>query len=72
VARAAARGRRSGAKQGASSSKRVLKECAGVALLGASLLAALALATHSKTDPILEGADESLHRVMGAGFLQAE
>jgi hypothetical protein len=57
VARAAARGRRSSAKKGASSSGRVLKECAGVALLGASLLAALALATYSHTDPILERAE---------------
>jgi S-DNA-T family DNA segregation ATPase FtsK/SpoIIIE len=35
----------------------VLKECAGVALLGASLLAALALATYSQIDPILERAE---------------
>jgi len=35
----------------------VLKECAGVALLGASLLAALALATYSQADPILERAE---------------
>jgi len=55
VARAAARGRRSRVKKEASSG-RVLKECAGVALLGASLLAALALATYSQTDPVLERA----------------
>jgi len=35
----------------------VLKECGGVALLGAALIAALALATYSQTDAGLEGAE---------------
>ncbi len=57
MARAAASERRSSAKRKASSSGRVLEECAGVALLGISLLAALALATYSQSDPILERAE---------------
>jgi len=70
VARAAARGRRSGAKRELAISRRVLEECTGVALLGASILAALALATYSPSDPILERA-EVANRAGMAGALMA-
>jgi S-DNA-T family DNA segregation ATPase FtsK/SpoIIIE len=57
MARAAARGRRSKAREaGASVSSRVVRECVGVVLLGATLLLALALVTHSAQDPIFESA----------------
>src|SRR5512145_2653227 len=53
MARAAV-GRRRARQQGAvGSSRRVLEECAGVALLGTALLALLGLATFDAADPIL-------------------
>jgi S-DNA-T family DNA segregation ATPase FtsK/SpoIIIE len=48
----------------------VLEECTGVALLGVSLLAALALATYSPYDPLLDGA-EVVNRAGRAGALVA-
>lgn len=56
MAKATARSRRSVAQAKASISGRVVQECSGVALLGLSLLAALALATYSAADPVLEDA----------------
>jgi S-DNA-T family DNA segregation ATPase FtsK/SpoIIIE len=59
MARAAARKRQprkseSGAEPGSS---RIVQECAGVGLLGLSLLLALALATFSASDPVFEVAE---------------
>jgi S-DNA-T family DNA segregation ATPase FtsK/SpoIIIE len=57
VAKTTARGRRSSAKDKNVVSSRVAQECIGVALLGTAALAALALASYSPSDPILERAD---------------
>jgi len=54
MARAAARKRRPSGRLQASISGRVLEECFGVALLGLALLAAIALATYTATDPVFE------------------
>jgi S-DNA-T family DNA segregation ATPase FtsK/SpoIIIE len=70
VARAVARGRRSGGKKGASASGRVLQECGGVALLGVALLVALALASYSHADPVL-GRGEVANRAGVVGALVA-
>jgi S-DNA-T family DNA segregation ATPase FtsK/SpoIIIE len=70
MAKAAARGRRSGAKPESSASSRVLEECAGVALLGFSLLALLGLATYSAADPLFTRA-EVANRAGMAGALVA-
>ncbi|HEY8153829.1 MAG TPA: DNA translocase FtsK 4TM domain-containing protein [Myxococcota bacterium] len=56
MARAAARGRRPLAGFQAVLSSRLAAECAGVALLGLSLLAALALATYVPSDPVFQRA----------------
>jgi S-DNA-T family DNA segregation ATPase FtsK/SpoIIIE len=53
MARAARRGRSAG-RLPPSISGRVLEECLGVALLGLALLAAIALATYTATDPVFE------------------
>ncbi len=70
MAKAAARGRRSGAKPESSASSRVLEECAGVALLGFSLIALLGLATYSAADPLFTRA-EVANRAGMAGALVA-
>jgi S-DNA-T family DNA segregation ATPase FtsK/SpoIIIE len=49
----------------------VLEESAGVALLGLSLLAALALATYSQSDPILERAEVANRAGMVGAFVAA-
>jgi len=56
VARAAAGRRRTTRRSVTPISRRWIEECAGIALLGASLLAALALLTYSPADPIFERA----------------
>ena len=57
MARAAARGRRPKGRESAPSiSSRVVRESAGVVLLGATLLLLLALATFSADDPVFESA----------------
>ena len=56
MARAAARGRRPLGGVQAVLSSRLAAECAGVALLGLALLAALALATFVPSDPVFERA----------------
>jgi S-DNA-T family DNA segregation ATPase FtsK/SpoIIIE len=57
MAKAAARGRRSGAKPETSASSRVLEKCAGAVLLGFSMLALLGLATYSPADPLFSRAE---------------
>jgi len=57
VARAAASKGRSASRSGAPLSRRIAEECLGFGLLGASLLALLALATYSPADPIFERAE---------------
>jgi len=57
MAKAAARGRRSGAKPETSASSRIFEECVGIALLGFSLLALLGLATYSPADPLFSRAE---------------
>ncbi len=57
MARAAARGRRSKAREAETTvSSRVVRECAGLVLVGAALLFALGLATFSPDDPVFENA----------------
>jgi S-DNA-T family DNA segregation ATPase FtsK/SpoIIIE len=55
MARAAARGRRSKPQTEVTVSSRVVRECAGLVLLGAALLLGLALATFSREDRAFEG-----------------
>ncbi len=52
MAKTAAQRRRARLRQAVS--RRVVEECFGVALLGAALLAGIALATHSAMDPVFE------------------
>ena len=54
MARAAARRRGPSERLPAAISGRVLEECLGVALIGLALLAAIALATYTATDPVFE------------------
>ena len=54
MARAAARRRKPSERLSASISGRLLEECLGVALVGLALLAAIALATYTVTDPVFE------------------
>jgi S-DNA-T family DNA segregation ATPase FtsK/SpoIIIE len=56
VAKAAAGRRRTQGRPAAPISRRWVEECAGIALVGAALLAALALLTYSPADPIFERA----------------
>jgi S-DNA-T family DNA segregation ATPase FtsK/SpoIIIE len=56
MAKAAARGRRSSARESAGRSARIVQECLGVGLIGLALLLGLALATFSATDPVFEAA----------------
>jgi S-DNA-T family DNA segregation ATPase FtsK/SpoIIIE len=57
VARTAARKRGSESRSSAPISRRIVEECLGFGLLGASLLALLALATYAPADPIFERAE---------------
>ncbi len=54
MARAAARRRRPSERLQSPISGRVVEECLGVALVGLALLAAIALATYTATDPVFE------------------
>ena len=67
MARAAARGRKTRERSDEGVSARVVRECAGVGLLGLALLLMLALASFTPADPIFEAAPvENLAGVVGA------
>jgi hypothetical protein len=57
MARAAAKSRRAKVTADEGSSSPVVQECAGVALIGVSLLLGLALGSFSPSDPVFEAAE---------------
>jgi len=71
MAKAAARGRRSGARPESTASSRILEECAGIALLGLSLLALLGLATYSAADPLFSRAEVANRAGMAGAIVAA-